>query len=114
MRRSPLSALFLAAVCVLAACSSGKKATVQSAAKRGFRVLDAVVTARIYDPPGSPGTTIAGNGNWFLEFEAMDGDATAHYRFPVNRNQYNRYQEGQRVQLVMADDELREIRPVSN
>ena len=26
--------------------------------------------------------------------------------------QYNRYQEGQRVQLVMADDDLRDIRPV--
>jgi hypothetical protein len=70
------------------------------------------VTARIYDPPGSPGTTMGGAGNWFLEFEAKDGDATAHYRFPVTRNQYNRYQEGQRVQLVMADDDLRDIRPV--
>jgi len=114
MRRAALTALCLALLLAAAACSSAAKPATPSEAKRGFRVLDAVVTGRIYDPPGSAGTTIAGNGNWFLEFEARDGDATAHYRFPVNRNQYNRYQEGQRVQLVMADDDLREIRPYSN
>ena len=71
------------------------------------------MTARIYDPPGAPGTTMGGSGNWFLEFEAQDGAATAHYRFPVTRSQYNRYQEGERVQLVLADDDLRDIRPVN-
>ena len=114
MRRAPLAVLGLAVLGAVAACSPAPRPATPSAAKRGFRVLEAVVTGRIYDPPGSPGTTIAGNGNWFLEFEAKDGDATAHYRFPVNRNQYNRYHEGQRVQLVMADDDLREIRPLGN
>ncbi len=70
------------------------------------------MVARIYDPPGAPGTTMRGDGNWFLEFEAQDGEATAHYRFPVSRIQYNRLQEGQRVQLIMAGNELREIRPL--
>jgi hypothetical protein len=112
MNRRLIPALLLAAGgAALVSCSSPRPAT-QSAAKKGFRVLEAVVTARIYDPPGSAGTTMGGSGNWFLEFEARDGDATAHYRFPVTRNQYNRYQEGQRVQLVMADNDLRDIRPV--
>jgi hypothetical protein len=113
MNRRLVPALLLAAGCAaLVSCSSSPRPATQSAAKKGFRVLEAVVTARIYDPPGSAGTTMGGSGNWFLEFEARDGDATAHYRFPVTRNQYNRYQEGQRVQLVMADNDLRDIRPV--
>jgi hypothetical protein len=112
VKRHLVPVLLLAAGWALVSCSSSPKPPTQSAAKKGFRTLDAVVTARIYDPPGSPGTTIGGRGNWFLEFEAQDGTATAHYRFPVTQTQYNRYQEGQRVQLVMADDDLRDIRPV--
>jgi hypothetical protein len=112
MKRRLVPVLFLAAGCALVCCSSSPKPPTQSAAKRGFRVLEAVVVARIYDPPGSPGTTMRGDGNWFLEFEAQDGGATAHYRFPVSRTQYNRYQEGQRVQLIMADNDLRDIRPL--
>ena len=112
MKRRLMAVLFLAAGCALVSCSSSPRPPTQSAAKRGFRTIEAVVTARIYDPPGSAGTTMGGNGNWFLEFEAQDGNATAHYRFPVTRTQYNRCQEGQRVQLVLADDNLRDIRPV--
>ncbi len=112
MKRRLLTALFLAAACAVVSCSSSPKPPTQSAAKRGFRVLDAVVTARIYEPPGSPGTTMGGNGNWILEFEATDGNATAHYRFSVAHSQYNRFPEGEHVQLVMANDELRDIRPV--
>jgi len=108
-----VTTLLLAAGCALVSCSSSPKPATQSAAKKGFRVLDAVVTGRIYEPPGSPGTTMGGNGNWILEFEATDGAATAHYRFSVSRSQYNRYQEGQRVELVMADDDLRDIRPAN-
>jgi hypothetical protein len=102
----------LPAAFVFLSCSTGSKSAGGSTAGKGLRVLEAVVVARIYDPPGSPGTTMRGDGNWFLEFEAQDGGATAHYRFPVSRTQYNRYQEGQRVQLIMADNELRDIRPL--
>ena len=112
MKHRWVTALLLTTCCALAACSSSPKPTNPSAAKRGFRTLDAVVTGREYNPPGAPGTTIGGNGAWFLEFEATDGNATAHYRFPVTHSQYNRYKEGDRVKLVMADDDLRDIRPV--
>ncbi len=94
-----------------AGCASGKPSNNPSKAGKGFRTLEATVIERTYLPPGSPGTTMSGSGAWFLDFEARDGEATVHYRFPVTRIQYNRYHEGDRVQLVMADDRLREIRP---
>lgn len=100
---------------VLLACSSTPRPTNigrPSAAERGIRTLDAVVVDRLYEPPGAPGTTASGSGNWYLDFEARDGEATVHYRFPVSRQQYYRYVEGTRVQLVLADDRLREIRPL--
>jgi hypothetical protein len=97
----------------LTACASSKPNPASgSKAGKGFRVLDAVVTGRTYDPPGSAGTSLGGSGAYSLEFEAKDGEATAHYRFPVTRIQYNRYLEGTHVQLVMADNQLREIRPI--
>jgi len=95
----------------LFACASAKPNPASgSQAGKGFRVLEAVVVDRSYSPPGSPGTTLGGSGAYYLEFEAQDGGATAHYRFEVTRIQYTRYVEGTHVQLVMADDQLREIR----
>ena len=95
-----------------AACASKGAGKPESHAGKGFRALEAVVVGREFLPPGSPGTSMSGSGAWFLEFEAKDGEATAHYRFPVTRDQYNRYQEGTRVQLILADERLREIRPL--
>ncbi len=103
------------AVALLLSCASAPKPTnvgTPSAAERGFRVLDAVVVDRLYEPPGTAGTSLGGPGNWYLDFEAKDGEATVHYHFPVTRQQYYRYVEGTHVQLVLADDRLREIRPV--
>jgi hypothetical protein len=109
VKRAALCAFILPVLFL--ACSSSSASSQASKPGKGFRVLDAVVVGRTYDPPGSAGTTFGGNGNWFLEFESKDGPATVHYRFPVTRSQYNRYQEGDRVQLVMADDRLNDIRP---
>ncbi len=103
--RKKLAAFVLGAL-ALEACSAAKDAS------RGFRTLDAVVVDREYEPPGTGGASFAGSGNWYLVFEAKDGDATARYRFPVTRQQYQRFPEGTRVQLVLADERLREIRPV--
>ena len=98
---------------LLCACASSKPNPASgSRAGKGFRVVDAIVVERIYEPPGSGGTSIGSSGAYSLGFEAKDGDANVHYRFPVTRLQYNRYVEGTRVQLVMADDQLREIRPL--
>ena len=110
MSRRSLFALLLPALFVLGSCASTSPTGSQTG--KGFKVLEAVVTQRIYAPPGSPGTTMAGNGSWFLELEAQDGTATAHYRFQVSREQYNRFQEGQRVRLTLSNEELRDIRPM--
>jgi hypothetical protein len=110
MNRRSLLALLVPVLLVAGACASTPPKGSQTG--KGFKVLDAVVTQRIFAAPGSPGTTMSGNGSWFLEFEAQDGTATAHYRFQVSRDQYNRYQEGQRVKLTLSNEELRDIRPV--
>lgn len=110
-----------AAILLAAACASGSKtgtgapssATSSSdSSHHGTRVLNAVVTQRDYEAPGSSaGGSYAGSGSWYLEFEAEDGSATVHYRFPVTRQQYARYPEGSRVQIVVMDNILQEIRP---
>jgi hypothetical protein len=102
--------LLLLALMASASCASSKPSNNPSQAGKGFRTLEAVVIGRQYDPPGSPGTTMGGSGNYHLEFEAQDGQATVHYRFPVTRDQYNRYHEGDRVVLYLGDDQLRDIR----
>lgn len=110
MNRRALLALLVPMLLVVGACASTSSKGSQTG--KGFKVLEAVVTQRIYAPPGSPGTTMSGNGSWFLELEAQEGTATAHYRFQVSRDQYNRFQEGQRVRLTLSNEELRDIRPM--
>jgi hypothetical protein len=110
MNRRSLLALLVPVLLVVGACASTSSKGSQTG--KGFKVLEAVVTQRIYAPPGSPGTTMSGNGSWFLELEAQEGTATAHYRFQVSRDQYNRFQEGQRVRLTLSNEELRDIRPM--
>jgi hypothetical protein len=110
MNRRALLALLVPALFVLASCASTPSKGSQTG--KGFKVLEAVVTQKIFAAPGSPGTTMSGNGSWYLELEAQDGSATAHYRFQVSREQYNRFQEGQRVRLTLANEELRDIRPL--
>ena len=78
----------------------------------GSKSLDATVVERQYDPPGSGGASYAGTGNYYLVFEGNEGGATAHYRFPVTRQQYMRFLEGSHVQLVIVDNNLRQIRAV--
>ena len=78
----------------------------------GTKSLEATVVERQYDPPGSGGASYAGSGNYYLVFEGKEGDATAHYRFRVTHRQYLRYPEGSHVQIVVVDNNLRDIRPV--
>jgi len=78
----------------------------------GAKSLDATVVERQYDPPGSSGASYAGTGNYYLLFEATEGNATAHYRFPVTQQQYTRFPEGSHVHLVIVDNNLRQIRPI--
>jgi hypothetical protein len=99
--------LLLVAAAVLAGCATGSKDPFV-----GTKSLDATVVEREYDPPGSGGASYAGTGNYYLVFEGREGDATARYRFRVNRQQYIRFTEGSHVQLVIVDNNLRDIRPL--
>jgi len=93
----------------LAGCAS-KPSNNPSQAGKGSRVVDAVVVDRRYEAP-TTGSALRSSGTYFLSFEARDGEATVHYEFPVTHSQYNHYVEGSHVQLVMSNDELRDIRP---
>ena len=104
MRHKRVVATLLLVLSV-AGCSSTKDPS------RGTRVLDAVVVEREYEAPGTGGANYRGSGNWYLVFETKEGEATARYRYQVTRQQYSRYPEGTRVQIVLVDDLLREIRP---
>jgi len=76
----------------------------------GVRSLDATVIERRYDPPGSGGASYRGSGNYYLIFEAQEGQATARYTYQVTQQQYIRFQEGTRVQIILVDNNLKEIR----
>lgn len=99
-----------AAVSLAALAASGCSSGGASKPDRGggFRTLDAVVVER------STETGPTGTMSYYMGFEAKDGEATAHMRYPVTREQYMRYPEGTRVKLVLADDRLREIRRDTN
>ncbi len=86
-------------------CASSKKDP-----NLGFKSLEAVVVERQYDPPGTGGASYAGSGNYYLVFEGKEGEATAHYRFRVTQQQYIRFPEGTHVELIILDNNLKEIR----
>jgi hypothetical protein len=104
--RAVVISLLLASALSVACASSSKDPFV------GTKSIDATVVERQYDPPGSGGASYAGSGNYYLVFEGKEGDATSHYRFPVTRQQYNRFPEGSHVQLIVVDNNLRQIRSV--
>ena len=94
-------------IALVAACASSKRDP-----NLGYKSLEATVVERQYDPPGAGGASYAGTGNYYLLFEAREGDATSHYRFQVNQLQYNRYAEGTHVQLFLENNNLRDIRKI--
>lgn len=100
-----LGAFALLAGAFLSACAS-------SSSDSGWKVLEATVVRREHQAPGEGGASFRGTGNYYLVFEAEEGEATATYTFLVNEKQYHRFTEGSRVQLVIAEDALREIRPL--
>jgi hypothetical protein len=107
MPRAALPAALLLATVAIGACASASKDPFL-----GAKSVDATVVEREYDPPGTGGASYAGTGNYYLVFEGKEGDATAHYRFPVTRQQYIRFEDGAHVQLVIVDGNLKGIRPL--
>jgi hypothetical protein len=110
MRKRSLSAAALLSCLVLAAaCASGSAK--KSDPGLGTRVLECVVVERDHDNPGSNGASYRGNGNYYLVFEAREGQGTSRYRLEVTRQQWQRFQEGDRVKITLNNNILVDIRP---
>ncbi len=88
----------------LYACSSGSTSAKKPDSGGGIRVLEAVVVER------EKQTSYSGTLSYYMGFEAKDGEATAHMRYEVTRDQFMRYQEGSHVRLYLSDDRLRDIK----
>jgi hypothetical protein len=97
-------ALFLLTVLGLSDCASS------SESPDGFRMLQAVVVERGFESPGQ-GMDLQESGIWYLVLEALDGEASARFRFFVTQQQYFRFPEGASVELTLVDYTLRDIRP---
>jgi hypothetical protein len=93
--------------------SSGTGTAAKKDPSKGFQTLDATVISRDTEAPGSGGSRMGGEPTYYLTFEAREGEATSTFRFPVTRAQYQRYVEGSHVQLLMANHDLRDIRPAN-
>lgn len=101
-RRSFLSAA-LACCLVLVSCASRSS---RADPGLGVRVLACVVVEREHDSGGN----YRGTGNYYLVFEAREGQATSRYRLEVTQRQWLRFREGDRVQITLNNNILVDIR----
>lgn len=101
--RNILRVVALGSLAALLACASGGSAKKPDKGG-GFRVLDAVVVER--EQQNAYGGTMV----YSMGFEAKDGEATAHMKYEVTKDQYFRFPEGSHVKLYLADDRLRDIK----
>ena len=99
-------ALAIFAALVASACASSKDPML------GHKALEATVVERRYDAPGTSGASYRGSGNYYLVFEAREGEATSRYTFQVTQSQYQRFQEGANVRIIVVDGNLRDIRRI--
>ena len=109
MNRRTLSAAALISCLVLSACASGSGK--KSDPGLGTRTLDCIVASREHDSPGSNGASYKSTGNYYFVFEAKEGQATSRYRLEVTRQQYMRFEEGDRVRITLNNNILVDIRP---
>ncbi|HWZ86742.1 MAG TPA: hypothetical protein VN032_11100 [Thermoanaerobaculia bacterium] len=108
-RRIPSGAVLL--FCLgLVACASGSAKKPDTGL--GMRLLDCVVVDREHDSPGANGSSYRGNGNYYLVFEAKEGQATSRYRLEVTRQQYVRFEDGAHVRITLTNNILTDIRPI--
>ena len=74
--------------------------------------LDCVVLQHEHDSGGSSGSGLRGaTGGYYIVFEAHEGQATSTYRYEVTRQQFIRFQDGDRVQLTLNNNILLNIQP---
>jgi hypothetical protein len=108
MDRRWLSAAALAALLFAGACSTSGAAKKDTGI--GTRTLECVIEEKGQEGPSSASGYRTG-GNYYMVFEAREGQATSRYRLEVTRPQWQRFQEGQRVKITLNNNILIDIRP---
>ena len=92
-----------------AGCASSSK---KSDPALGTRVLDCVVVQHDHDSGGSSGSGMRGaSGGYYIVFQTHEGQATSTYRLEVSRQQFVRFQDGDRVKLTLNNNILVNIQP---
>jgi hypothetical protein len=61
-------------------------------------------------PSSASGYRSSSGGNFYMVFEAREGQGTSRYRLEVTRQQWQRFQEGQRVKITLNNNILVDIR----
>jgi hypothetical protein len=104
-----LSALLASLILVSCASSGAKKPDTGL----GTRVLDCVVVSREHDASGSGSGSAyrGGTGSYYFVFRTREGQATSTYRFEVTRQQYQRFEEGDRGKVTLNNNILVNIQP---
>jgi hypothetical protein len=103
--------VLLAVLLCLPACSSS--APKKADPGLGIRTLDCIVEAREHDSGSSSSSYRGGGtGDYYMVFVTHEGQATARYRLPVSRQQYQRFQEGDRVRITLNNNILTNIQTV--
>lgn len=105
MDRRRLSTVVLVSCLLAASCATSKKD-----AGLGTRTLECVIEEKGQESPSSSSGYRTG-GNYYMVFEAREGQATSRYRLEVTRQQWQRFQEGQRVKITLNNNILVDIRP---
>lgn len=110
-KASPLLSTLLAGLVLVSCSSSGGSKKPDTGL--GTRVLECVVVNREHDASGSSSGTArgSGTGSYFMVFQTREGQANATYRLEVTRQQYQRFQEGDRVRLTLNNNILVNIQP---
>jgi hypothetical protein len=87
----------------LSGCAASRAATAPP--------VRATVTGHRFEPYSSDvgATPASGEGDYYLDFEVVSDNGVTDYEFPVGRDDYFRYQDGDRVTLTVVDGDLRAI-----
>ena len=116
MDKRRLSAAVLLSTFFVGACASSSKTSAGTAppparkdAGVGTRTLDCVIAEKGTEGPSTASGYRTG-GNYYMVFEAREGQATSRYRLEVTRQQWQRFQEGQRVRITLNNNILTDIR----
>jgi hypothetical protein len=94
-----------------AGCATGSK---KSDPSLGTRQLDCLVVQHDHDSGGSSGSGLRSSAGYYIVFETHEGQATSTYRLEVTRQQFIRFQDGDRVKLTLNNNILVNIQPIND